>query len=259
MHYFPGGKRKSIITYKSGAPVTEINYYPNGKIYSSVSYTDGVRSYQTCSDTSGNALTINGNGKWLIYNNDMTQITGGGQVIKGKPEGEWQETLGDSIKSTIVYHKGLIKSGVSYDRSGKAFQFKQVLVKPTAKLLNAIAADALSVHRKTHPEQPVDLAEPILTFWVDAKGKVSDIQDLNTSTPLFAEQIKKLVEQATWQPALHNGVPVAIRTVYPSPEDQEALNPLRETRSGIVMIPAGTPIPKVGSNINQIKGAVITY
>lgn len=130
--YYPNGKKQSITHYVRGdKDGMEYLYYPNGQIYCTVkyifqgSYSIGLK--WECYDNKGLQICKEGNGRWLTYDDNYTYVSSSGQVKDGRMDGEWRGIIWDvdSIKYVVNYNKGLWRSGIGYDRYGKAYPFKK--------------------------------------------------------------------------------------------------------------------------------------
>lgn len=78
-----------------------------------------------CYNLKGVARSVEGNGKWIMYDKDFKNIVVSGQVKAGLMEGEWHGRImdDDSTRYTNTYYKGIFKSGVGSDKSGIAYPF----------------------------------------------------------------------------------------------------------------------------------------
>lgn len=107
--YYPNGHKQSIVNYSAGGITGDIiNYYPNGKIYTIKKKGRGIDYLVECRDSTGTVLATNGNGKWIVFNNDFKQKFQEGPVTDSLANGEWHETYSDtSRKYTIIYKNGM--------------------------------------------------------------------------------------------------------------------------------------------------------
>ncbi|OJW18317.1 energy transducer TonB [Mucilaginibacter sp. 44-25] len=105
--YYENGKRKTSKVFNKGKITGDVlSYYSNGALRCVETYSaDGVYLKQFL-DSTGNQLTVNGNGKWIKYTHSPGERLEG-NVINGKEEGEWNWYLGDKIYTTL-YKKGKI-------------------------------------------------------------------------------------------------------------------------------------------------------
>jgi hypothetical protein len=204
MQFFPNGKRKAVISYKDGAPVgDETEYYPNGKIYALSKFDGFKKLVMECRDTAGNVIAQNGEGKWIKLDPDFKQVIAEGPIAKGMPNGEWHETLGDSIKRTVFYSKGAIKSGVSY-KGGKEYPFKEAIVRPISKDHSAFVKSMDFVLNKANAMRGPNE----VTFMVDIDGSLSDFKlTKGTSPDLDNALLEALKTSSKWSPGLDYGIP----------------------------------------------------
>lgn len=216
MHFFPNGKRKAVITYKDGAPVgDETEYYPNGKIYA-ISKFDGFKKLvMECRDTAGTVLAQTGEGKWLKFDPDFKQLIAEGPIAKGIQNGEWHETQGDSIKRIIVYNKGNIKSGVSY-KGGKAYPFKEAIVKPTGSLSPNFDANLVRSLKKLKPDQLMNLNRSgEITFMVEVDGSITEAKVTQNNDAEFSQMLLTAIKSGPkWAPGLDYGIPARMQATY---------------------------------------------
>jgi len=80
-------------------------------------------------DSTGNLLADNGNGHVVVFDDDFNKVVEG-DIRKNKKEGEWRGVIADSGKFICVYHKDLLKSGISYMKSGHHYSFKEIFTNP---------------------------------------------------------------------------------------------------------------------------------
>ena len=65
-------------------------------------------------DSTGKILAQNGTGHVIIFDEDFKKIIAEGEIKDSKNDGEWTGPLGDTARFTCIFHKGNLKSGVSY-------------------------------------------------------------------------------------------------------------------------------------------------
>ncbi|MCD8740146.1 TonB family protein [Mucilaginibacter roseus] len=104
--YFENGGRKSMQTYLNGKPVGKAyKYYPNGELYT----VEEVEGYGwrmlECRDTTGVVVAQNGEGTWLVYDQDNENFIISGPVVNGKKDGEWSVKVNDDITEVELYSK----------------------------------------------------------------------------------------------------------------------------------------------------------
>jgi TonB family protein len=226
--YFPNGVRKNITQYKNGKIVDDITtYYPNGKLYMILRadydgfYYPQITGYPQltgmelveCRDSTGVVLASNGNGHFLIFNKYYSTVIEEGNVINGKRDGEWRGLIADSGRYICTYHKNILKSGISYIRSGHSYPFKEFLVKPTFDGGN----DNFKVFIKKIMIYP-DFAKEhnlsglvLLSFTVKTDGTLSDIKVIRGDIPCLNEEALRIMRfSPMWSPGMQYGFPVTM-------------------------------------------------
>jgi antitoxin component YwqK of YwqJK toxin-antitoxin module len=245
MYFFQNGRRKAVITYKDGVPVgDETEYYPNGKVYTISKFDGFKRLVMECRDSTGNVLAQNGEGKWLKFDPDFKQVIGEGPIAKGKQNGEWQETQGDSIKRIIVYSKSTVKSGVSY-KGGKAYPFKEAIVKPDGKDFSKLSAIVTNYDKSLKNATPPGVNEII--FMVDIDGSISEPKIIKSMSPELGQLlVYELKTGPKWKPGLDYGIPTRMQGSYISEIRTQGVE-----RSYMIAVPAGSPPPQVGDKVRR--------
>lgn len=245
MQFFQSGKRKAVISYKEGVPVgDETEYYPNGKIYANSKFDGFKKLVMECRDSTGTVLAQNGEGKWLKYDPDFKQLIAEGPITNGIQNGEWHEIQGDSIKRTIVYNKGNIKSGVSY-KGGKAYPFKEAIVKPDCKDFKAVSTVVANYTQKSKSSDGVNE----IIFMVDLDGSISDLKVIRSMSPELGRLLsEKLKSGPKWEPGLDYGIPTRMQGRYLS-EIGTLVIRRGNIQTGYIAVPAGTPPPQVGDKV----------
>jgi antitoxin component YwqK of YwqJK toxin-antitoxin module len=245
MYFFQNGRRKAVITYKDGVPVgDEAEYYPNGKVYAISKFDGFKRLIIECRDSTGNVLAQNGDGKWLKFDPDFKQVVAEGPVAKGKQNGEWQETQGDSIKRTIVYSKGTVKSGISY-KNGKAYPFKEAIVKPDAKDFSKLSAIVMNYDKDLKNATTPGVNEII--FMVDIDGSISEPKIIRSMSPELGQLlVNELKTGPKWKPGLDYGIPTRMQGAYTSEIRSQVVE-----RRYMISVPAGSPPPQVGDKVRR--------
>jgi len=90
--FFENGHKSEVSTFENGRPIGDmIEYYPNGKLLSIRTFTPGKPTfYSECRDSTGAAMTLNGNGHWIFYfGRDFHSSYEEGNVVNGHQDGKW--------------------------------------------------------------------------------------------------------------------------------------------------------------------------
>ena len=246
IRFFPNGRRKSVMTYKDGYPVDDVlEYYPNGKLYSDQKYSPDIETVyinqkltinrklflMECRDSTGKILAENGNGKWLQFDEGFTKIIGEGSVKDSLKSGEWHGVTTDSVKYVYLYDKGALKSGVNYDKSGKAIPFVEiepmpshvetvhpVETEPTYKGGIEVFYQFLSrnivypdFEKKNHITGKV-----YVSFVVEKDGTLTDVKVARGASPgLDSEAVRVIKLSKPWIPGAQDGKPVRVQYTVP--------------------------------------------
>jgi TonB family protein len=221
--YFPNGIRQTVIQYKDGKIVDNIlNYYPNGKLYSVLRWDYNYYDYNLpstsvrlmeCRDSTGRILALNGKGHFLMFDDYFTTIVEEGDINDGKRDGEWRGLIADSGRYICTYHKGELKSGISYIRSGHTYPFKQFTVYPVFDeggrgfhefvKRNLVYPDFAKQHK---------ISKTIhVGFIVNADGTVSNLKIVNGDVPCLNDEALRIMRLCpVWTPGYKYGFPVSM-------------------------------------------------
>jgi TonB family protein len=211
--YYSNGKRKSVKTYRDGkleGDATE--YYPNGALYKVEAYKNDVAYLKSCYDSNGKAITENGTGNWLTYD-DSFKVTEEGPVINGLKEGTWKTYMKSGMVVKSVFTKGIYDltrqvteaaknpanpESVPSFKGGQASLDKylnNVLIYPTM-------ASSLHIQGRV-----------TVSFIVEEDGKITDVKLLNGVHPTLDNKTLKTVKNMPlWMPAKVDGKPVKMET-----------------------------------------------
>jgi TonB family protein len=110
--FFENGHKMRRTNFNEGIPFgDQIFYYPNGKLYCIKTYGDnGKLSLTKCIDTAGNMIAENGNGRWIIFDENFKSIYSEGSINNGVQDGLWNEKINDSVKCEKKFSHGHIIS-----------------------------------------------------------------------------------------------------------------------------------------------------
>jgi TonB family protein len=241
IEYFPNGKRKSISQYKNGRLVGTItSYYPNGNLYYnfdvediSYGYYDYYSNYRgyfarpgngyklhvtEFRDSTGTLLASNGTGHVLLYDDDFKKVLEEGNLNHDKRDGEWTGRIADSVKADsgifkCVFHKDVLKSGITYMKSGRQYTFKQVNVDPVFS--DGMPAFFLFIKKNVqYPESAKKrkiVGSVSVGFIVQPDGSVSDVKVLQGLFKSCDDEAVRVISMSPlWVPGYKFGVPVPI-------------------------------------------------
>ncbi|HEY4326080.1 MAG TPA: TonB family protein [Mucilaginibacter sp.] len=120
--FFSNGHKMRIRKYENGELIGDvIEYYPNGKLYNTTSVAvNGGITFNECHDTTGNAITINGNGKWIrFFGESFDKYYMEGQVENGLQQGKWTGKMNDTVNVVWTFENGQLVSAKDFDLEGR--------------------------------------------------------------------------------------------------------------------------------------------
>lgn len=225
LSYFENGATRQVMQYEQGTLVdTSMLYYPNGKLYQVVRYSkpgDSSGVYiETINDSTGIALTTNGNGNAVVYDSDFKYITAQGNLKDGKYNGEWNGEIrsDDILRYKEIYEDGKLLSGESVDKQGNHYSYTESEVKPAFK--DGIKNFYIYVIRSVRypPQLAMKRIRGVaqISFIVLPNGKVSDAHAINDVHPALAAEVIRVLKGAKgWIPGRRKGRPAAMSFVMP--------------------------------------------
>ena len=222
--YFKNGVRRTVIQFKNGNVEGDVtNYYPNGKLYNIIkvdyfeswyaTFANGVEMIE-CRDSTGNVLAAKGRGHFILFDEDFKTIVQEGNISDGKKEGEWRGIIADSGRYICTFHKNILKSGVSYIRSGNSYPFKQFYIQPQ---FDGGAEGFHEFLRKNmiYPEfakQHHLTGSVLVSLTIKTDGSVADIKLVKGNAPCLNEVALRVMRLSPmWSPEIQYGIPVAVK------------------------------------------------
>jgi TonB family protein len=220
VEFFPNGRRKSAKNYNKGKLKGDIvEYYPNGKMYLTGVYDDSSKLVVTeCRDSTGKVLAQNGDGHYVKYDEAFKHVDSEGDIVKGRESGEWQGTLGDTIKYTCTYENGVAKNGISHNLNGKEYIFSKAEDEPTYKggMQNFYRFLAREIHYPAVAKENNVQGKIFLTFVVNKDGSLSEIRVIRgIGSGCDEESLRVLKLSPKWIPGKLYGVPVRVQYTVP--------------------------------------------
>lgn len=218
--YFPSGRKKSTGRFEKGNPIGhQIEYYPNGKIYITKNYLrDGKVFFGDCRDSTGNALTENGNGKWVQYNSDFTEVIAEGNVENGKEEGEWYGSVNTDVNFKTLFHQGDIINSDTFDKPGADSAFTKVDVDPEF----SGGREALLRFLGRSIRYPVDAikgniqGKVIISFVIEKDGALTNLKVFKgVDKSIDDEALRVMKLSPPWNPGLVSSKPVRVAYKVP--------------------------------------------
>jgi TonB family protein len=238
INYFENGKRKSTAQFKNGRYVGSLTkYYPNGNLYDIFKIED-LNSYYNrfyngnlpdprygyklqvmeLRDSTGNLLTVNGTGHVVIFDEDFKKVVEEGNLSNNKKEGEWRGAIADSGKFICTFHRDVLKSGISFMKSGNHYSFKQI---ETAAVFSD-GMDAFPIFIRKNLQYPESAKKHnvagmvIVGFYIETNGTLSDVKIAKGLFKSLDDEALRVVSLSPlWIPASKFGIP--IRSYYTVP------------------------------------------
>jgi len=119
---YPNRQLKRKAEYDYGVEIGDVTrYYTNGKIYCIMKHSDGMRDLKLveCRDSTGKVTAKDGKGYWMKLDDSLSLISEG-PISDSLENGNWHGIISDSSKYECLFVNGIPKSGIGYDKSGKA-------------------------------------------------------------------------------------------------------------------------------------------
>lgn len=170
-------------------------------------------------DSTGLETVKDGNGHYIVFDNDYKTVEEEGDVKNGKRIGIWKGTSNKGkITFTEEYADGKFIKGTSTDEAGntKNYTVKEAL--PTFKGGQSAFGHYLSqnIHYPDRAKQNNIQGQVILSFVVEKNGSLTDIKVLkNVNYDIDSEAVRVINESPKWNPGLQHGVPVRVAYTIP--------------------------------------------
>jgi len=205
--YFKNGIMKNAETYENDTLIgSVVAYYPDGKTYMSGEFKNGDLVVNECYDTTGGMLALGGEGEFISYNDERTEITDRGPIVNGLKTGLWSH-----------YENGILKSQEKMDHSSQKYptpevaaQFKKGGIEGFAKFISQ------RLHYTEEAKKNAIKGKVFITFVVEKDGSVSNIKllrGLGYGLDQSAMEVIKL-SSGLWVPAkLNNEIVTSQYTV----------------------------------------------
>jgi TonB family protein len=189
-------------------------YYPNGTLYCRKSYITTAtgqpqQKFIECRDSTGKVLAENGNGYWIIYNNNFTRSREEGRVVNGLRDSTWTITVDNKdIKAT--YKDGKIAPRLNSAGEEIFTAVEQVPLFPggleafsrflSKNIVYPDGARINGIHGRV-----------ILSFVVETDGTLSDIKVARGIGGGCDEEALRVMKFCPlWAPGVQNGKPVRV-------------------------------------------------
>jgi len=216
--YAKNGNKMSQRNFEDGEIMGEqVLYYPNGMLYHKISkeirMTDTTIFYKECRDSTGKALTENGNGTWITYNEGLSRVEEKGKVLNGLKDSVWTVTGGTNVSYFITYKDG---KEIADSMTNKIFTSVEIVPEFAGGIegfMNFIAQ---------HVRYPVSAREGniqgrvIISFVVEKNGSLSNVEvQRGIGGGCDEEAVRVIKLSPAWRPGLQNGRPVRVEYSVP--------------------------------------------
>ncbi|RYE28562.1 MAG: TonB family protein [Sphingobacteriaceae bacterium] len=232
VRFYPDKNKKQVAYYENGYISGAVyDYYPNGKIYRALEYIDDKnRSMElkrmgkeelvhTVYDSTGTELVKNGNGNYLVYNEDFKLVEEQGDVKDGKRNGSWKGVMRkNKIAYTEDYLDGKFIKGTSSDENGNTQNYTVKEALPSFKGGERAFGNYLgqNIRYPATAKNSNIQGRVILSFTIEKDGSLTDIRILkNVNYDIDAEAYRVMKQSPKWNPGLQHGVPVKVAYTMP--------------------------------------------
>jgi len=218
--FFANGKKKYTAHFTDNRILgMEYFFYPNGRLYAVKKwvYNNPLFNNQLfweCYDNNGNKICENGNGSWLTYNADFSDVIFSGKVKKGFMNGEWKgyDILEDTVKYTGMFNMGDLTFGAGYDKKGAAHPFKNFNLQTGYKRGGLFAfLDDLNRHLilpKDATGKKMDIDTVHISFVIEKDGRLDELKQLGTGNDQLQAALNDAVKKCgEWTPYMYYGMP----------------------------------------------------
>ncbi|HEY4326082.1 MAG TPA: TonB family protein [Mucilaginibacter sp.] len=219
--FFPNGHRKRISNYEKGTPFgDETEYYPNGKLYNIKNYSLAGNVILTqCSDSAGSVLAKQGQGKWIIYDENFKEIYAEGSIYKGLYDGAWKGKINDSVDFEREFNQGKLisnKTLYKYKPNGEIFTKVDVVPEFAGGIEQFYRFLARTIRYPAVARENGVQGRVIVQFIVEKDGTLNDVKIAKGIGSGCDEEAKRVIELSSpWLPGLQNGKPARVTYSVP--------------------------------------------
>lgn len=223
--YYQNGKKQRIGNYEDNVLKGDVvENYPNGNRYTEKQYIPKEKQeflIQTCNDSLGKPMVVNGDGHYIGYASDFKNIEEEGDVINEQRDGIW--TGGEYTKTSKItfsekYDKGDFISGESTDESGAKFTYSKRLQMPEFKDGEEAFGKFLqknlkypSVSRESKIQGRV-----FISFIVELDGSLSKLEILRAPNKELGDEVLRVMQSSPkWVPGKRFGKPLKVTVTVP--------------------------------------------
>jgi antitoxin component YwqK of YwqJK toxin-antitoxin module len=226
--FYPTGRREKIINFDPKTDLySEFLYYPNGSLYRYTNYkandTEYLDEFFECYNDKGDILCKEGNGRWVIYDDDYQNVILSGKIKNRHKDGEWSGSVihYDSIKYSYSYKykNGHLINAIGYDKLGKGYPFSKEIEMANYREGPIDFLDLFRNHLKI-PRDPsgkkMSIDSLYVSFIVEKNGHLTNLQTIDKVDLLLNEALViALAKCPEWNPTKYWGIPLRTKVVFP--------------------------------------------
>ncbi len=233
--FFPSGKRKSLVTYKAGYMDGDCYlYYPNGKLYAirkyGTTFINGRASFDdsiiACNDSTGKPLMTDGNGHFIDLDDDLEYIVAEGEVVNGKPEGDWirKQIFFDRVNGNDTttfkdhYVKGVFARSSNISAANGAVEFTAVEITPDYPGGEAALGKFLlkNIRYPVYAKENHITGKVYLQFIIEKDGSLTDITVTRSPDDSLSQEALRVMNLSPkWKAGIAGGKPVRVKFTMP--------------------------------------------
>lgn len=225
--FYPNKSRKQVAAYEKGKLTGDTyDYYPSGKMYRVIAYESGYdkpwyerQTIKAAYDSIGTETVKEGNGHYVVFDDDYKNVDEAGDVKNGKRTGSWKGTTNKGkLTFTEDYADGKFIKGISIDEKGSTINYTIKEALPTFKGGESSFGNYLGQNIR-YPSGAKDRniqGRVILSFVIERDGSLTGIKILRSVDPeIDAEAVRVISQSPRWNPGLQHGVPVRVAYTMP--------------------------------------------
>ncbi|MFD2872714.1 TonB family protein [Mucilaginibacter ximonensis] len=223
MLYYHSGKKKELLTYKSGQPEgLAYDFYENGKLSAMLNYPpvgskDNRVKLISYFDQNGNALVTDGNG---YYSDTYKGTFEEGKMVDGYRSGDWKgNDDGGGITFIETYEKGNLITGTSTDKDGNKHTYQKRNINATYAYGMDRFRDILRrrVRYKDEDVNNNNRGMVLVAFTVTKEGQLENLHVLHGIDKSMDNEVLRVVKETAgkWKPAVRYGIPITTDVSFP--------------------------------------------
>jgi len=221
INYFKNGSKKCIADYSKGYIVGDLKkFYPNDSLYCYQKISENGKAYLTeCRDSTGKILAEKGKGQWIRFDDNFNYVIETGQIVNGRPDGDWKEVYAGYDKPlTFTYKKGMvitpaIDSLTAYVNG----LMPNEISKPEFNYGGKKGVNSFLVRSIKFPayDRINNVSGKVVaTFIIEKDGSVTNIRTISSPDTYMAQAVEDALSLSPqWVPGTQNGQPVRVQRV----------------------------------------------